>query len=384
MLRIIALASIVLSSILASAAPIPILVDCGAGQSLNRTLAKLDKSEPAIVKFQGTCTEFVLVDGFTNLTLKGMHGATIQQPSTTPPTSPAYVLSATAARGLTLSGFAVQSLPTAFSGIGIGKGSTDVRLENISTDGSSGIVIYEASQVWLVKVNVDISSGFAALWVFDKSDVHVVGGLLHRPADSAFRAGLFVGSGHVTMQGMTIRDMQQGISIGDSGGVDLVNFDSTAPNPDVIIENPAVTNFNGALVSNGSSLNLGSARLLISNAGQPYGFNTGAVYVTNGSTLNAGPSLIVTGSKGQGVIVSNNSHADLAGSSITGSAHGGLVVVNMSTAGVDSSNPLTMISGNGTDLFCDSRSQITGGANIQNAAIVQCNNLLPGPYESLP
>jgi hypothetical protein len=84
------------------------------------------------------------------------------------------------------------------------------------------------------------------------------------------------------------------------------------------------------------------------------------------------------------VIVSNNSHAELAGSSITGGVHGGLVVLNLSTAGVDSSNPLTTISGNGTDLFCDSKSQKTGALNVANASTVQCTNVLGGKYESLP
>jgi len=245
-------------------------------------------------------------------------------------------------------------------------------------------VIAQASQVWLTGVNVNITSGFAGISAFDKSDVHIVGGLVHRSADPAYRVGVFVGSGHVTMQGMTIRDMQVGIDIDTSGSVDLVNFQPTTASPDVTIENPALTNSNGAFVTNGSSLNLSSARLLISNAGQPYGFNSGAVFVSNGSTLNAGPSLIVTGSRGQGVMVSNNSHAELAGSSITGGAHGGLVVVNQSTAGANLTNPLTTISGNATDLFCDSKSQITGGSYIANATVVQCNNLLPDLYESLP
>jgi len=61
-----------------------------------------------------------------------------------------------------------------------------------------------------------------------------------------------------------------------------------------------------------------------------------------------------------------------------------LVVVNLSTAGVDTNNPLTVISGNGTDLFCDSRSQIAGTANIASASTVQCNNVIPGNYENLP
>lgn len=70
--------------------------------------------------------------------------------------------------------------------------------------------------------------------------------------------------------------------------------------------------------------------------------------------------------------------------SITGVAHGGLVVVNSSTASADFSNPLTVIGGNGTDLFCDSTSQIAGGLNIAYASVVQCSNLLPGNYQSLP
>lgn len=209
-------------------------------------------------------------------------------------------------------------------------------------------------------------------------------GLLQRPPNSDFHAGLFVGSGHVTMQGMTIRDMQLSIDVVDSGSVDLVNFDPTAAGIDVFVDNPSGTNFNGAFVGDSSSLNLGSAKLHISNAGQSWGGETGAVLVTNGSTMNAGSSLIVSGGPGQGVIVSNNSHAELGGSSITGAAHGGLVVANLSTATADSTNPLTVISGNGTDLFCDSKSQIAGGLNIANATTVQCNNLLPGTYEALP
>ncbi|HYK38147.1 hypothetical protein, partial [Alloacidobacterium sp.] len=353
-------------------------------QSLNRTLAKMEKFIPATVTFTGTCTEYVLVDGFTGLTLKGVNGATIQQPATQPPTSPSFVLSVKASRSITFSGFAVHSQPTVTSSIGIGGGSTDVLLSDITADGSWGVWVYEASQVWLVRMKVNLTSGFAAVSAFDKSDVHIVNGLLHRPANGNFNAGLLVSSGHVTMQGITIRDMQQGININASGSVDLVNFDSSASSVDVIIDNPSGTNSNGAIVTDGSSLNVESARLLITNAGQPGGGDTGGVLVNNGSTLNAGSDLVVSGSQNQGVVVSNNSHAELGGSSITGSAHGGLVVVNLSTATADPSNPLTVIGSNGTDLFCDSSSQIAGTLNIANASVVNCKNLLPGTYKSLP
>ena len=359
-----------------------ITVNCNNGQSLNRTLSKLNKQEPVTVLVQGTCTEFVKVDGFEGLTLKGQSGAAIQQPATNPQNN-SYLLSITGSRGITVAGLDVHSLPSIFSGIGIGKGSSQVLLQNLHIDGSWGVVIYEESQVWLIKVNVNISSGFAAISAFDKSDVHISGGLLQRASDGLFHAGLFVGSGHVTMQGTTIRDMQTGLDIGDSGSVDLVNVNPVG-GVDVTIANPAGTNFNGAVVSDGSTLNLGGPRLLISNAGQTFGGTTGAVLVTDGSSLEAGSGLVVSGSRGQGLIVTNNSHATLAGSSITGGLHGGLVAANVSTIDVQPSSSLTLVGGNAPDLFCDSNSFITGTANLAGVPTVNCGNLLSGNTVPLP
>jgi len=294
MLRSIALAALVFSSI-CSSADVTTSVDCGAGQSLNHTLAKMNKLIPATLRIKGACTEYVLVDGFNDLTLNGVQGANIQQPSTNPQSN-SYVLSIRASRSVTVSGLAVHSLPSVFSVIGIGGGSTDVRLQSVTTDGSWGVVVYENSQVWLKNVTTNLTSGFAAVSAFDKSDVHVVDGLLQRPSNSNFNAGLLVSSGHVTVQGLTIRDMQQSININNSGSVDLVNFDPAAAGVDVVIDNPSGTNVYGVVVSDGSSLNLGSAKLRISNAGQAGGGDSGAVFVTNGSTLNAGPNLVVSGS----------------------------------------------------------------------------------------
>jgi len=362
--------------------PLTVSVNCNNGQSLSGTLAKLNKQISTTVFVQGTCTEFVTIDGFEGLTLKGLSGAVLQQPATNP-LSNSYVLSITGSRGITVTGLTVESLPSIFSGIGIGKGSNEVLLQNVNVNGSWGIVIYEESQVWLVHVNVTISSGYAAIAAYDKSDVHIAGGLLRRPSDGGFYAGVAVGSGHITMQGMTIRDMQQGISIGESGSVDLVDVDANEP-VDVIIDNPSGTNTNGAIVSDGSSLNLESARLIIKNAGQTYGSNTGAIFVTNDSTLNAGSNLVVSNSHGQGLIVTNDSHATLAGSSITGSLHGGLVAANLSTIDIQPASSLTLIGGNAPDLFCDSNSFITGTANLAGVPTANCANLLSGNTVPLP
>src|SRR5215469_16427163 len=126
MMRPLALGMILLfSTIWAVAAPTP-NVNCDKGQSLNATLAKMNKFSPGTVVFTGTCSEYVLVDGFENLTLTGVQGATIQQPNTPPPPGLSYVLSVQESRSVTFSGFAVHSQPSIFSCVGIGGGSTDI------------------------------------------------------------------------------------------------------------------------------------------------------------------------------------------------------------------------------------------------------------------
>ena len=357
-------------------------VNCSQGQSLNGTLARLNKQTPHTVVVQGTCKEFVTIDGFEGLNLKGQSGAVIQQPATNPQNSP-FVLYIIGSRGVSISGLTVNSLPSIFSGIGILKGSSQVELKNVNVTGSWGVVIAEESQVWLIGLNVTISSGYAAVSAFDKSDVHIAGGLLQRPSDSNSYVGLLVGSGHVTIQGMTIRDMQQSININASGSVDTVDVDTTQPS-DVIIDNPAGTNTDGVLVSDSSSLNLGSARLLIRNAGQPGGGTTGAIFVTDNSSLSAGTGLIVSNSQGQGVVVTNNSHATFAGSSITGGLHGGLVAANLSTIEIQGWAGPSVVGGNSPDLFCDSSSYITATTNLSGAPTSNCVNQLPLGYSSLP
>ena len=80
----------------------------------------------------------------------------------------------------------------------------------------------------------------------------------------------------------------------------------------------------------------------------------------------------------------NDSYASLDGSQITGSQHGGLVAVNFSTIGIGSSSPPTVVGVNGADLFCDSKSIISGAANISNANTTSCVNLLAGDNETIP
>src|SRR5258708_25005589 len=127
MMRFFALAALLFSATQAFADQTR-TVNCDEGQSLNSTLATLTKLQSATVTVKGTCTEYVLVDGFNDLTLTGAPGATLQQPSTPPPPSPSFVLSIKASRSVSVTNLAFHSLPSALSSIGIGGGGDQIRL----------------------------------------------------------------------------------------------------------------------------------------------------------------------------------------------------------------------------------------------------------------
>lgn len=112
-----------------------ITVNCAIGQSLNNTLSKLPKVLPFTVFVKGTCTEYVTIDGFDGLRLKGAPGATLQQPATTPTNGLGiWVLSIGASQSVTVEGLAIHAGASALAGIGIGQNSTDVRLRNLTID----------------------------------------------------------------------------------------------------------------------------------------------------------------------------------------------------------------------------------------------------------
>ena len=363
-----------------------VTVDCSLGQSLNQALAKLNKQTPNTVTVNGTCTEYVTITGFDGLTLKALPGAALHQPSGTFLLLNSLLL-IESSRSVIVDGFSVQADTVTVPAIGIGHGSSDIRLRSLTIQGGTeGIIVFENSQVSIAYVTAQ-DPGYSPLGVYDLSDVHLERSLLEDTTGTPWHAGIDVGASHVTMYGTTIHNMQVGINAYGGSIVDLVDFNTYFPlggNTDVVIDSPARTNYYGVSIAGGSSVNLAGAKLRITTAGQTSGGNTGGVLVSSGSSFNAGANLIVASSQGQGVFVTNNSHADLDGSSITGSLHGGLVVVNQSSAAVGSAHPPTVISGNATDLFCDSRSLTTGGANIGNATTVQCVNLLSGDTVTIP
>jgi len=364
-----------------------ITVDCNNGQSLNGTLAKLNPQTPSTVTVIGTCTEYVQVIGFANLTLRGQIGATLVEPSSGAGSLFNSLLYIESSHSVTVDGFSLQADTVTDPAIGIGHGSSDIRLRNLNIQGgTSGILVFENSQISIAYVTAQ-DPGFSALGVYDSSDVHVEHSSFEDSTGASYHVGIDVGASHVTVYGTTISNMQVGINGHGGAIVDVQAFNTyyaSGGATDVTIENPAGTNDNGVRIDTGGSLNVGSGKLVINKAGQSYGSTSGGILISNGAALNASNgNLVITGSNGQGIVALNNSHATVIGATITKSLHGGLVAANLSSIDVSAGN-LSVVGGSSVDLFCDANSTITGTVNLSGVPTAQCANLLAGETVTLP
>jgi hypothetical protein len=356
-------------------------VDCGRGQSLNGALRRLHmfrRLAPVTVFVKGTCSEYVQVRGFEELKLRGLAGATLVQPTDDPGSGVlSAVLMIDNSHGVTVEGLAVHSAGA--TAIGIRGGSSDVRLRDVSVEGGD-VMVFEGSQASIAGIAVR-NPRWAAVSAYDQSSVHLEDALFE-DSSGGWHVGVHVAKAMVTMHGTVMRDLRQGIYVDAGGIVDLWDFTNYVPEggpTEVVIESTAGTLDVGCRVS-ASVMNV-NVPLRITNAGQSGSNETAGVLVENGGVLIAKQGLDVSGTQGQGVLVTGRSTATLGGAAITSSSHGGLVVVNQSSATLGSSITL---SGNGTDLFCDSKSLVTGGSYVAGASTIQCANLQPGRYESLP
>jgi len=366
----------------------PITVDCSKGQSLNQTLSKLKRQSAYTVSVNGTCTEFVQVVGFHNLVLKGLPGATLVQPSSGGGNLANDTLYIQSSQSVQVEGFHLQASANGLPNIGIGHGSTDIRLRSLDIQGGGGgIIVFENSQVSVAYVHVK-DTGYSTLAMYDSSDVHVEHCLFENTATDGWHQGISLGASHVTMYATTIRNMQQAIGAGANSIVDLVVYNTyygASGNTDVVIDSSAGLTFSGVNMV-GGSLNIYGAKLVINKSGQSWGGTTAGVTLDEDATMLANSGLLnITGSLGQGIVAMNNSHATLFGVNITRGTHAGLVAINNSSIDLAINNtPLSTISGNTVDLFCDSDSKITGTANIAGSPTAQCTNLLSSETVPLP
>jgi hypothetical protein len=365
-----------------------ITVDCNNGQSLNGTLSKLDKQTPSVVSVNGTCTEYVQVIGFENLTLKGLAGATLLQPTTGAGNLFNSLLFIESSRSVTVDGFSIQADTVTDPAVGIGHGSSDIRLRHLNIQGgTAGIFVFEHSQVSIAQVTAQ-DPGYSTLGVYDSSDVHVERSVFEDSTGALWHVGMDVGASHITVYGTTISNMQVGINGHDGAIIDVQTFDTyyaLGGPSDVVIDNSAGTNYNGVTIDTGGSLNVTGAKLVINKPGQSWGGTTGGVLISDGAAMTATNGyLVITGSNGQGVMALNNSHATVIGATVTRGSHGGLVAANLSSIDLSVGTTLTRVGGNSVDLFCDPGSAITGSANLSGVPTSQCANLLAGETVTLP
>jgi Right handed beta helix region len=351
-------------------------------------LSKLDKHTPFTVTVNGTCSEYIQVIGFEQLTLKGMPGATLTQPATGVGNLFTSLLLIESSQSVTVQGFSIQADTTTVPAVGIGHGSSDIRLRSLNIQGGTfGVLIFENSQVSIAQVKAQ-DPGYSPLGVYDASDVHVEHCQFLNSTGAVWHVGVDVGTSHITIYATTIRNMQVGINAHGGAVIDVEAFDTYYPlgsSNDVLIENSKGTNYYGVSVDGGGSLNVQNARLVINQPGQPSnGTFTAGVFISDGATLSAfNGNLLITGSQSHGILVMNDSHATLAGATVTGSSHGGLVAANLSSIMMNS-GLLANISGNSVDLFCDSNSLISGSVNIAGTPTAQCANLLGSGSVPLP
>ena len=236
-----------------------ITVDCNNGQSLNSALSKLDKQTPTTVSVNGTCTEYVQVFGFENLTLKGLPGASLVQPPRGAGSVLNSLLYIESSRSVTVDGFSLTADTVTVPAVGIGHGSSDIRLRHLNIQGgTSGVLVFEHSQVSIAYVTAQ-DPGYSALGVYDLSDVHVERSLFENTTGALWHAGMDVGASHITVYGTTISNMQVGINGHGGAIIDVETFDTYyafGGASDVIIENSAGTNYNGVEIDTGGSLNV--------------------------------------------------------------------------------------------------------------------------------
>jgi hypothetical protein len=375
-------ASLLLAVFPQVASSTPITVDCNKGQSLNNTLAKLNKEALNTVSVSGTCTEYVQVVGFENLNLIGMSGATLQEPF--PGTG--TVLLIRSSRSVTVDNFSIHAETAATSvAVEILGGSSDILLSQLSVEGGwYGIIVSDESQVSVASVTCE-DPGYSGLGVYNGSAVDVKHSRFSESTGAVWHVGIDAGSSFVTVYDARISNMQVGISAHEGANFDVSTI---TPGPsDVIIDSPLGANYFGASLASGGTLNVEGARLVINQAGQSWGATSGGVLLSDGSTLTASNGdLIIQGSNGQGIVALNNSHATLIGATVTGGLHGGLVIGNLSSIDISTvpGGLRSTVGGNGVDLFCDSSSWVTGTANISGTPKTQCTNLIATETVTLP
>jgi hypothetical protein len=326
-------------------------VNCDQGQTINTALAQLKRHGPNSVNVRGTCTEWIDIRNFDQLTLKGRPGAVIALPSTPRPTPNTAVFQVFNSRDVVIRDLTLQQgLLIVNCGECRVEGSTVQRVTLVSGGANTLTFLRDVFQS---------NGSYAAFASYDNSHSNI-GDCTLEPGDGGGAWwGIQMAAGSVVhIAGTTIRGFGNGIGV--STGADLQVFGSfpgSGPDRTVVIENNW---YRGIDVSGGSTAGIGEfAR--IENNGDGLGGRVG-VMVREGSYVG------ITGTA--------------SGARIAGTAGNGLAALSNSTVTV--SAPIEIAGSQAQDVFCDPTAVINGGSNITGATKVTCPNLNSGMEYPLP
>ena len=363
-------------------------VDCSKGDSINSALAKLSKTGPNVLTIAGSCAEDIVIDGFDDLKLIADPGAALNPASA----NSKSVLLVNSSRRVVVDGFAIN-IPAPAPGsantwVAEFNGSFGCAMKNLSVTGGGGIRLQRTSYVsisdsTLHDVGIGIIVGNAC-----NSDIRgvTIDNTLTPAPRGQIGIAIFEGS-TAFAEGVTISGFNQGVLTGGTFAVLGPGFFDTTRA--VVIQG----NRTGIAVNNGGLASL-SGPITITGNGTLNNDLSGGVVVNNGSlaVLGALPQTGVTqidNNITQGVLIMNSGTGQITGPvSISQNGYNGVVAVNGGIVGFSGiGNPFTfptVTQNTARDIFCDSRSLVTGSNNVVGAAHRECANQIPGAAPPIP
>lgn len=362
-------------------------VDCAKGESVNAALAKLSRSGPNSVTISGTCTEDIVIDGYDDLTLVAAPGAALNPASATSKS----VLLVNSSRRVVVDGFAINIAapvpPNPVPWVAEFNGSVGCVMKNLTVTGGGGIRLQRSSYVsisdsTLHDVGIGVIVGNACNG--DLRGVTIDNTLTPAPRGNI---GIAIFGGSTAFaEGVTISGFNQGVVTGGAFAVLGPGFFDT--NRPVVIQG----NRTGIAVNNGGFASM-SGPVTITGNGQLNNDLTGGIVVNNGTLALTAPFppavTTVDNNITQGILVMNNGAGQINGPvSISNNGYNGVVAVNAGIAGFGGlGNPIafpTVTNNTARDIFCDSRSLVTGSSAPVGATHRECANQLGGPAPPIP
>ncbi len=335
------------------------LVDCAAGQTIGRALARLDKGRPSVLRVSGTCHESVTVEGFDDLRIVGAPGAAIESVAG----ATAYPVTVSASRSVSVESLTVRVTDSAWKPAFSFWGCAACRLTDVTVEGGTTFWALGWSQVTALRLRHTGVGGSGPIVANSKLDMD----------DSTFdgggnaACGLQVAeNGVAVVRASAFRRFYSGVCAASGGQAHFWNANAIEDNL-----------CSGIQVRNAGHVEVHQSTIQ-GNGGTCF---AGGIHVDLAGRLFI-DTTAVRNNSGGGIVLDHQSFAGLgAGTVVSGNNQGGLRVKNGSMA-VAPGSPGQMVevsgSSGGADLFCDSTSHVNNAAQIGGATSTQCPNLHAG------